>query len=162
MRYKSSVIIVLAILLLCLVSYFVPFLKMESSENRTLATFRMILYPEKDSVVYYESPVERLDAALSDQFLLREVVVKKYLSLFNMSENLIYGIVKRFDEQQDDQYTLNTIGSFEMIENTGYITLRPTTVPLDQSVLRRRVEQLEYLHKKYPNIKMYTYYVSQA
>lgn len=162
MKYKSSVVIVLAILLLCLISYLVPSLKIESSENRTLATFHMILYPEADSVVYHESPVERLDAALSDQFPFRELVVKKYLSLINVSENFTYGVVKLFVKQQDNQYVLYTVGNYELIEDTGYITVRPTTDPMDAIVVQKRTAQLKYLHKRYPDLKMYTYYVSQA
>ena len=162
MKYKGSAVIALAILFLCLVSYLVPPLKIESSENRTLATFHMVLHPETDSVVYHESLVERFDAALSDQFPFREAVVKKYLSLFNASENFTYGVAKLFVKQQDNQHILHTIGNYELIGDTGYITVRPTTDPIDASVIRRRVDQLEYLHRRYPDLKMYTYYVSQA
>lgn len=162
MKYKGSAVIVLAILLLLLVSYFIPALKMESSENRTLATFHMVLHPEANSVVYHESPVERLDAALSDQFSFREVVVKKYLSLFNMSENFTHGIAKLCTKQQDNQYILHTVGNYELIEDTGYITVCPKTDPLDASLVQKRVGQLEYIHENYPDLKMYTYYVTQA
>lgn len=162
MRYKSSTVIVLIILLLCLISYLIPSIKMDSSENRTLATFSMVIHPEKDSVVYRQSPVERLDAALSDQFPFREYVVKRYLGVFNASENFTYDIARLFGKKPDIQYALHTIGTYELIEDTGYITVRPTTMPMDSNVVHKRVEQLEYLHQRYPELKMYVYYVSQA
>ena len=162
MRYKSSAITIFALLLICMVSYLVPALKMASSENRTLATFYMIFRPEKDSIVYHETPVERLDAALSDQFPFRESVVKKYLSLFNMSENVTYKIAKLFAHKQDDQYILHAVGNYALIENTGYITVRPSTDPMDKIAVQERVKQLERLHEAYPELKMYAYYVSQA
>ena len=77
MKYKSSVIIAFAVLLIFLGTYFLPFLKSANTENRTLATFGMVVRPEKDSVVYRDSPAERLDAALSDQFAFREAAVNR-------------------------------------------------------------------------------------
>ena len=127
-----------------------------------MATFDMVIHPEEDSVVYHEAPVERLDAALSDQFLFREKVVKVYLALFNFSENLTYDISRRFSKQQSDQYILHSVGNYELIEDTGYITERPSTEPLDGDIVRSRIGQLEYIHGKSPDIKMYVYYVSQA
>ncbi len=162
MKYKSTSVIAFAILLLCLASYFFPSFRMTSSENRTLATFHMILHPETDSVVYHESPVERLDVALSDQFPFREIVVKKYLSLFNFVENFTYKAANLFAEQQEKQCVLHTVGSYELIEDTGYITLLPQTDPMDAEVVQKRAEQLEYIHEKYPDIRIYTYYVTQA
>ena len=162
MKHKSSAVIVLVILLLCAVSYLFPSLKEENSENRTLATFHMVLQPQKDSVVYHESPVERLDAALSDQFPFRETVVKRYLSLFNASENCSYSAIKLFSKKQDNQYVLHPIGNYGLIEDTGYITDYPSTNPFDADAVQNRVEQLAYIHKEYPDIKLYTYYVSQA
>ena len=162
MKHKCSVIIMFALLLLCMCSYLVPSLKMESSENRTLATFHMVFHPEEDSVVYHESPVERLDAALSDQFPFRESVVKKYLSLFNAFENMTYKAAKLFAHKKDDQYILHPVGNYELIENTGYITIRPSTNPMDTKAVQERVDQLERLHETYPELKMYVYYISQA
>ena len=135
---------------------------MESSENRTLATFDMVFHPEKDSVVYHDSPVERLDAAMSDQFPFRERVVKKYLSLFNAAENMTYGVVKLFHDKQENQYILHSIGNYELIEDTGYITVRPSIDPMDPGAVQHRVDQLKQLHENYPELLIYTYYVTQA
>lgn len=162
MKYKCSAWIVFFILLLCMVSYTVPSLKTESSENRTLATFYMVLHPKKDSVVYHNSPVERLDAAMSDQFPFREQVVKKYLTIFNAAENMTYGVARLFMHQQDNQYILHSIGNYELIEDTGYITVRPSIDPMDPGTVQQRISQLERLHANYPDLLMYTYFVSQA
>ncbi len=162
MKHKIFVLIIFAVLFLCAASYLFPFLRMESSENRTMATFDMVLHPEEDSVVYSESPVERLDAALSDQFPFREAVVKKYLALFDLSENITYSVARSFSKHQDDQYILHSVGNYELIEDTGYIMECPSTEPLDASVIQSRMEQLERIHDRYPDIKMYEYYVTQA
>ena len=162
MKHKSSVVIVFGILLLFLGSYLFPQLKQKNSENRTMATFRMVLFPEKDSLVYHDSPVERLDAALSDQFPFRETVVKQYLKFFNASENLTYSIVRSFTGKRDNQYTLHAIGSYEEIEDTGYITVFPDIEPLVPSIVQKRIEQIEKIHDRFPDVKLYTYYVTQA
>ena len=162
MKYKCSVMIVFAILLLYMVSYSVPSFRIESSENRTLATFNMIFHPETDSVAYRESRVERIEAALSDQFPFREFVVKKYLRLFNASENLMINVVKRISNLQETQYVLHSAGVYELIENTGYITVRPETDPMDPEIVQKRIELFDLIHEKYPNIRIYTYYVTQA
>lgn len=162
MRYKSSVVLVLLILLLCLISYVVPSIKMENSENRTLATFDMVFHPEEESVVYHESPIERLDAALSDQFPFREIAVKKYLSIFNSSENRFYRIAKLFAGKRSDQYALQTVGNYELIEGTGYIISCPETEPIDSTVVQKRIEQIRRIHEDYPYIGIFMYYVTQA
>ena len=162
MKYKSSVVIVFTVLLVSLALYFSPSLKMDNSENRTLATFHMVLHPETDSVVYHESPVERLDAALSDQFPFREIVVKKYLSVFNFLENHTYDIIRLFFKHQKNQFMLHTIGNYALIEDTGYITIPPETDPMDKRIVNKRVEQLRKIHNNYPDLSMYVYYVTQA
>ncbi len=162
MKYKGSVILVLLFLLTCAFSYFVSSPKFETGENRTLATFYMVFHPVTNSVVYYDSPVERLDMALSDQFPLREIVIKKYLKLINTSENMIYRIVKVFSKEQENQYFLHPVGTFELIEDTGYITTCPSTSLMDTNVVQRRVDQLNRIHEDYPDLNMYVYYVSQA
>lgn len=162
MKYRGSAVIVLAILLLCMFSFFVPSLKMESSENRTLATFDMVLHPQADSVVYHTSPVERLDAALSDQFPFREAVVKKYLSFFNLSENLTHEMAQKFGTKRENQYVLHNIGNYATIEDTDYITYIPGTKSLHTDIVERRMEQLAYVHERFPDMKMYIYFATQA
>ena len=162
MKYKSSVIFIFVILILFCVSYFIPNLKMKNSENRTLATFGMVIHPDKDSVVYHDSPVERLDAALSDQFAFRELIVNNYLSFMNSSESFTYNISRQFTNTPDNQYVLHSIGQYELIDDTDYLTLFPETNKFDQNVINKRIEQINKIHDKFKNIKFYTYYVTQA
>ena len=135
---------------------------MESSENRTMATFDMIFHPDEDSVVYHESIVERLDAALSDQFAFREAVVKRYLGLFNSLENRTYDFVRLFKKKTEGQYFLRAIGDYELIEDTGYITAFPPIEPMKKENVEKRVDEIEQLHEMFPELKIYTYYVTQA
>ena len=162
MKYKSSVIIAFAVLLIFLGTYFLPFLKSANTENRTLATFGMVVRPEKDSVVYRDSPAERLDAALSDQFAFREAAVNRYLRLFNSTENFVYGLMKRFDKAEEHQYSLQVVGDYVLIEDTEYISVYPYTTPLSEADLQKHADQIRLLHDLYPELKMYVYYVTQA
>jgi len=162
MRYKGSVIIAFAVLVLILITYLIPSLKTDNNENRTLATFRMVIHPEKDSIMYRDSPAERLDAALSDQFAYRETVVTRYMKFFNVTENLVYGIKKYLAGEEDLQYTFQVIGNYVTIEDTGYLTEYPSTEPLPEDSLKKHIDQLTYLHDRYPDMKMYVYYVTQA
>ena len=127
MKSKCSTLVAFGVLLLFLGSYLFPSLRMASSENRTLATFDMIFHPQRDSVVYRDSPVERAEAALSDQFAFREFAVKQYLRIFNGSENLTAGLVELFSQREELQYALHSVGNYALIEDTGYITLQPST-----------------------------------
>ena len=161
MKSKGSVLIILCLLLLLLASFFIPSLKMKSSENRTMATFNMIFNPEIDSVVYHDSPVERLEAALSDQFPFREFFVKKYLWIFNKSENWATSWAKKL-KLEKPSFMLHAVGSYELIGNTGYITVYPSSEPMNKSLVKRHVDQIRFLHDKYPGLKFYVYYVSQA
>ncbi len=121
----------------------------------------MIFNPKKDSVVYHNSPVERLNAALSDQFLFREFLVKKFLKLFNKSENLSIKLAQKLKRKRP-QFMLHAVGSYELIGDTNYITVYPSTAPMDKNLVQKHVEQIDYLHTKYPDLKFYVYYVSQA
>ena len=147
MRYKGSVIIAFAVLVLILITYLIPSLKTDNNENRTLATFRMVIHPEKDSIMYRDSPAERLDAALSDQFAYRETVVTRYMKFFNDTENLVYGIKKYLAGEEDLQYTFQVIGNYVTIEDTGYLTEYPSTEPLPEDSLKKHIDQLTYLHE---------------
>ena len=163
MRYRGSVILVFTVLILLLVSFFIPDLRNgESSENRSMATFDMVLHPDPDSITYRESPVERLDAALFDQFPYREKFVKRYLSIFNASEGMASSIAKLFLLKVANQYSLTAVGNYQLIEDTNYITVFPPTKPMNPDIVSRRVSQIERLHKEFPDLKFYVYYVSQA
>ncbi len=162
MKYRSSTMIVFALLILLLCSFFVPSLKMESSENRSMATFDMVIHPEPESITYRKSPVERLDAALSDQFPFREKLVKSYLGIFNTSEAIASSAVKSIMPKAENQYSLTAIGKYQMIEDTNYITEFPPTNPMNPDIVSLHVNQIERLHKEFPDLKFYVYFVSQA
>ena len=163
MRYRISTLLLFVVLCLILAAFFVPrFRTTESSENRTLATFSMVIHPDPDSVTYRESPVERLDAALSDQFPLREKLVRGYLRIINRSEQLSVSLARKLIPRMKDQYILHAAGSYELIEDTNYITAQPPISPMDENLVSRHVEQIEYLHRTVPELRFYVYYVTQA
>ena len=122
----------------------------------------MIFHPDEESVVYHESIVERLDAALSDQFAYREAVVKRYLNLFNKLENRTYDFVRLFKKETEGQYFLRAVGDYELIEDTGYVTEFPRVNPMNVYNVKKRVTEIERLHEMFPDLKIYAYYVTQA
>lgn len=163
MKYSASSVLVLAILVLALTGFLVPgFRTSENSENRTMATFDMVINPDPESVAYRDSPVERLDAALSDQFPFREKLIRKYLLLANYSENLSENLTTLFVPRVKGQYTLHTVGNYEQIENTDYITIRPHTKAMNSKMVAGHIEQIEHLHREFPDLGLYVYYVTQA
>lgn len=162
MKYRCSVIILTTILFALICTYFIPSLKMENSENRTLATFDMVINPDKNSVVYHDSPVERLDAALSDQFAFRGFFVNEYLKLFNVLESIMHKTSTILFSDNDTSIFLHSIGKYWMINDTGILVGKPDYRPLDQyGNLTKKSEQLQYIHKKYPDLKLYNYYTSR-
>lgn len=160
-KYKTSVVSIFAVLLFLLASFFIPSLhKEESIENRTMATFAMVLNPDPQSVVYRDTPVERLDAALSDQMIARGTLVNGYLSLFNASETAVSDIRRFF--LGTNQHYLTAVGNYQLIDNTNYITRFPPMKPMKQEIVKLRVAQIERIHKSFPDLRIYAYYVSQA
>ena len=163
MKYRITVWAAAAVLLLSLAAFLVPsFRNQESSENRTMATFHMVFHPDPGSVVYRESPVERLEAALSDQFPFRSKLVTAYLKILNTAEDASFKLAWQMTPHEADQHYLKPVGKYVEIEDTGYITTRPSTNPMEEDKLKRKARQLETLHQRFPDLRFYTYFVSQA
>lgn len=76
MKTRISIFILLAIEVICLISYiFHNEAETSKLENRTLTTFAMVLNPpSEDSIVYKATASERLEDALKDQFFGRDWV----------------------------------------------------------------------------------------
>ena len=127
-----------------------------------MATFGMVFHPDPNSITYRASPVERLDAALSDQFPFRDIFVKRYLKIFNTSEVISSSIKKFFSPKLPNQYSLTAVGKYQLIEDTNYITEFPPMKLMDPDIVSRRVSQIERLHNEFPDLRLYVYYVSQA
>ncbi len=165
MRYRCFTIAIIVLLISCFILYFIPGVRQGNSENRTMARFDMVFSaPETDSIVYHKTIAERFDAALSDQFPLRETISKGYLSLSNTFDDFVRTVAGTIlhRKKQGDQLVLHQIGKYALIEDTGYITACPSSEPLDSNTLKRRADQIEYIHGKYPDLKIYVYYVSRA
>lgn len=71
----SSILILLLMGILCFCG------TSSSLENRTLATFEMVLNPNSDSVVYSDTALERFEAAMKDQFILRPFAIETFLRM---------------------------------------------------------------------------------
>ena len=163
MRSRASVLVMLAAVCVFLLSYaFVFPNRTENSENRTLATFDMVFRPEKDSVVYHDSPVERLEAAMSDQFLFREGAVNRYLNILNTSDNLTRSLAGLDTDYSKQEYTFQSVGSYCLIENTGYVMGFPSTEPYNRKRVAKHAGQIGTIQSMIPEMKAYVYFVTQA
>ncbi len=163
MKYRFSAYLLLTIVLALALSY-VCLPNGEDNENRTLATFDMVLHPQKDSVVYRDSPVERLDAALSDQIPYRHRLTGSYLRVMNGAENLSAAVLRAFSGSEDPLQlnAVRTVGNYLIINDEGYITAFPSAEPYDQDLLQRHAAQMEQLHETFKDLKMYVYFITQA
>ena len=110
MKTKASIFILLAIGVVCLISYF--FHKpVENSEleNRTLMTFDMVINnpPEKGSIVYKPTASERFEEALKDQFLGRDWITIHYTSYTALLDN-IYSSASKLTQRESDVANITT------------------------------------------------------
>lgn len=82
MKYVLTTIIISLTVIFCISSYlWNPQNKISNLEMRTLATFDMVFHPNIDSIVYRKTFIERLEQSLKDQFVFRNIIVKKLSGL---------------------------------------------------------------------------------
>lgn len=132
-------------------------------ENRTMASFEMVLHPVENSVTYRESLLERFEEALKDQMVFRDYAVSCYLKLNDFLSNNISSLFLAFVNRDNDnnQYTYETIGSYIKIDGSEWIGSLPKVEELDTSQLQIHIDQIERIHNLYPQINFYNYYVTQ-
>lgn len=58
-------------------------------------------------------------------------------------------------------YTYTSIGTFALINGTDYVGQKPTKSTTSPTAVGKHVEQYEKLLAKYPNLKFYSYFVTQ-
>ena len=179
MKYVLTTIIISLTVIFCISSYlWNPQNKISNLEMRTLATFDMVFHPNIDSIVYKKTFIERLEQSLKDQFVFRNIIVKKLSGLKAKLGNLYDFILnyanfndkklKTYQEYKTlklesfpkQQYTLSKIGDFYRINNTDYLCEAPNPKPYDLQTISYHVSQLNHIQKLYPNIKIYSYLVS--
>lgn len=133
----------------------------DNLENRKLATFQMVLSPDEKSITYQESGLERFEAAMKDQFHYRSNVIAFYymmdLQLSRFSKSLFYQPIKG-----NQQYSYTIVGDYAQIDGTDYMINMPETERVEDATIQIHVEQIEKIHKLFPNIRFYSYYVTQA
>ena len=180
MKYINTLIIIALIIVFCMTSYLWHSQKEISNlEMRSLATFNMVFNPsDVDSIVYKDTVIARLEEAMKDQFVFRNIIVKKLSSLkarlgniYDLTINCLktYNDVPQTYKEYDhpklekfpaQQYKLTKIGDFYRIENTDYICKKPKFKPYDSDSISFHVSQLQRIQDLYPQIKIYSYLVS--
>lgn len=180
MKYVNTLIIIIIIIIFCITSYlWSPQNKISNLEMRSLATFNMVFNPsDVDSIVYKDTIIARLEEAMKDQFVFRNVIVKKLSrlkakagNLYDLTANYIKAYNHTFQTYKEyehpkleqfpkQQYKLSKIGDFYRIENTDYICKKPKAEPYNPKSLSFHVSQLHRIQELYPKIKIYSYFVS--
>ena len=180
MKYVSTIVIIVLICIFCISSYlWNPQNKISNLEMRTLATFGTIFHPSRDSIIYKKTFIERLEQSLKDQFVFRNVIVKKISvlkaklsNIYDSTINCVYCLngktQKTYQEYEHpklepftkQQYSLSKIGDFYRINNTNYLCEAPSPKPHDLQTISYHVSQLNHIQKLYPDIKIYSYLVT--
>lgn len=91
MKTRIITVIIPVLLLLLFLVTIIGIRPIENFENRTLATFGMVLNPEERSVVYKDSALERFEEALKDQFSFRQEAITTYLRIDTIASMGLYG-----------------------------------------------------------------------
>ena len=181
MKTKVSLIVLLAITIICLVSYFLHSTRETSGlENRSLMTFHMVIYPPpEDSIIYKDTVSERLEEALKDQIIGRDRFSLYYTAytafldnLYTNGKRLCCNIIHcdRYDYRIESSalslpffptrnYEYSKIGSLYRFGDSDYIFEGPNVKLPDTVQIAAHVAQIEHIHNLYPNIKFYSYFV---
>ena len=167
MRHEKNVMIskkrfVFFYMIICgavLLMYFLPLKKHNGQENRQMAEFTHVFHPpEKTSVVYKDSYVERFEAAMKDQFAYRSHVLKVYMFIENFSAHLSNMIMLRNVPYHWYEY----IGKYIRIDGTDWLTTPSMLSEVTDEQIAIHIKQIERIHREYPKIKIYNYFVNQA
>ena len=165
MKYKSTTVGVAVLLLLIGLSYLICKEENGARENRTMATFTAVFKPSIDSVTYRETALERFEEALKDQFFTRDLALDIYLGAENLASNAVSSIYAKLYRSTDDsspQYMYEEIGSYMKIDGTDWICDKPYLDEVEDMRIQLHIEQIERLHRMYPQMKFYFYSVTQA
>ena len=161
MKKKISCVILFIICIILMLSCFIGN-PSNNIENRTMATFSMVLNPSEQSITYNESALERFEAAMKDQCILRNIFIRCYLMIDNILSRALINIKMFNHPAEQKQYQYTNIGNYIRIQDTDYICSPPQLEDLEEKNILNRIKQIEKIHEKNPEIKMYVYYVSQA
>ncbi|MCI8418125.1 MAG: hypothetical protein HFI33_11655 [Lachnospiraceae bacterium] len=165
-KYRGSVKVCFLLLIIMLISYFVlDDDKSDTFENRTMADFSMVFHPaSKDSVVYKETAVERLEEALKDQFFMREPILYGYITTMDFLAKTTSDVIQIYQKpsKREGQYTYEIIGNYIRIGGTNWISSAPVLENLNSNSIKIHTDQIREIHKMYPDIHFYFYFVTQA
>jgi len=157
MRTKPLLLVVLIFLLALGILGVIGNNHSSSLENRTLANFSMVLNPDMDSIVYRDSALERFEEAMKDQFYFRKEAISARLNIDNVLSVVSKGLLNIGIDC--NKYSYTAIGDYAQIDGTNYIMNIPNTRRVSDDVILLHTEQIESLHRMYPNIRFYSYYV---
>jgi hypothetical protein len=121
----------------------------------------MVLKPDIESVVYSDSMLERFEVAMKDQFYFRDNFIISYLSIDNLCTVVSKSIFANSDNFQR-QYSYTVIGDYAEIDGTEYLMRIPEVEVVTDATIQIHMNQIEYIHQKYPKIRFYSYYVTQV
>jgi len=162
MKCKLSVIAIGVILILISVTYLLPIEK-RNMENREMASFSDVLWPGSDGDVYGENPAERMESAMLDNFMLRSQVMTAFLRIDNTVSEYMRVLNYTIFSSSNSGYSikLTPVGNYYKMADTNYLTeLYKDTFDVKQ--IQRHMSEIDMLHDRFPNIRIYNYFARQA
>lgn len=160
MKTKGITLLALVVIIILSIMCFVKNRESDGNENRTLATYKMVFRPIKDSVVYKKTPIERFEVALKDQFLFRRIPIVLSLKLDEFLSSWSVSILRK--KLGPNQYTFTRIGDYIRISSTDYLSNKVVVDSYNDEKLQIHIDQIIKIHSLYPSIRMYVYQVTQA
>ena len=160
MKTKGITLLALGVIIILSIMCFVKNRESDGNENRTLATYKMVFRPIKDSVVYKKTPIERFEVALKDQFLFRRIPIVLSLKLDEFLSSWSVSILRK--KLGPNQYTFTRIGDYIRISSTDYLSNKVVVDSYNDEKLQIHIDQIIKIHSLYPSIRMYVYQVTQA
>lgn len=124
------------------------------------APFKQETPIEDDVTDETEPPVTVPDDGFPDEYYDLAEEVEETPTELDFSSYPGYGFA-RLEASPIRSYTYTSIGSFALFNGTDYVGAKPTKSAPSKDAVSKHVAQYERLLKKYPNLKFYSYFVTQ-
>lgn len=141
MKTKGITLLALVVIIILSIMCFVKNRESDGNENRTLATYKMVFRPIKDSVVYKKTPIERFEVALKDQFLFRRIPIVLSLKLDEFLSSWSVSILRK--KLGPNQYTFTRIGDYIRIASTDYLSNKVVVDSYNDEKLQIHIDQVK-------------------
>lgn len=108
-----------------------------------------------------DPPVTVPDEGFPDEYYdLKEEVEQQPPAALDFNKYPGYGFA-RLNSFPANQYEYSNIGSFALYNGTDYVGAKPSKSATTENAVQRHIDQYEKLLAEYPDLKFYSYFVTQ-